>query len=247
MANSSDDDVTFTDDFDESDDSLSRTSSMNQKRSISNRNRRRLSKKISSDSFEMPLTSFRPSRSFTKEDSISSPSGNNWNNSYTSEPRSSFSSRTPSRFASKQISRQNSIDWTKEYESKTCQWSIHTSRKYQKNLSFFGGFTSYKMEILSKNGLISPRLHFELVKPQKEDVIEGQLKDLRNWLIKRQSCHHTETSQLIWRANELASFHMMETLAFNELMNITGVYTERKVYRNKVVSYRYVKEREYSI
>ena len=39
----------------------------------------------------------------------------------------------------------------------------------------------------------------------------------------------------------------METLAFNELMNITGVYTERKVYRNKVVSYRYVKEREYSI
>ena len=43
---------------------------------------------------------------------------------------------------------------------------------------------------------------------------------------------------------------MMETLAFNELMNITGVYrslTERKVYRNKVVSYRYVKEREYSI
>ena len=110
MANSSDDDVTFTDDFDESDDSLSRTSSMNQKRSISNRNRRRLSKKMSSDSFEMPLTSFRPSWSFMKEDSISSPSGNNWNNSYTSEPRSSFSSRTPSRFASKQISRQNSID-----------------------------------------------------------------------------------------------------------------------------------------
>ena len=103
------------------------------------------------------------------------------------------------------------------------------------------------MEILSKNGLMSPRLPFGLVKPQKEDVIESQLGDLRNWLIKRQSCHHTETSQLIWRANELASFHMMETLAFNELMNITGVYTERKVYRNKVVSYRYVKEREYSI
>ena len=115
------------------------------------------------------------------------------------------------------------------------------------NLSFFGGFRSYKIEILSKNGLMSPRLPFGLVKPQKEDVIKSQLEDLRNWLIKRQSCHHTKTSQLIWRANELASFHMMETLAFNELMNITGVYTERKVYRNKVVSYRYVKEREYSI
>ena len=49
---------------------------------------------------------------------------------------------------------------------------------------------------------MSPRLPFRLVKPQKEDVIESQLGDLRNWLIKRQSCHHTETSQLIWRANE---------------------------------------------
>ena len=70
------------------------------------------------------------------------------------------------------------------------------------NLSFFGGFRSYKIEILSKNGLMSPRLPFRLVKPQKEDVIESQLGDLRNWLIKRQSCHHKETSQLIWRANE---------------------------------------------
>ena len=36
------------------------------------------------------------------------------------------------------------------------------------------------MEILSKNGLMSPRLPFGLVKPQKEDVIESQLEDLRN-------------------------------------------------------------------
>ena len=37
-------------------------------------------------------------------------------------------------------------------------------------------------------------------------------------LIKRQSCRHIETSQLICRANQLTSFYMMATLAFNELM-----------------------------
>ena len=37
------------------------------------------------------------------------------------------------------------------------------------------------------------------------------------YLIKRQSCHHVETSQLISRANQLAGFYMMVTLAFNEL------------------------------
>ena len=36
-------------------------------------------------------------------------------------------------------------------------------------------------------------------------------------LIKRQSFHHTETSQLICRANQLTGFYMMATLSFNEL------------------------------
>ena len=36
--------------------------------------------------------------------------------------------------------------------------------------------------------------------------------------MKRQSGHHTETSQLICRANQLTSFYMMATLAFNELI-----------------------------
>ena len=36
-------------------------------------------------------------------------------------------------------------------------------------------------------------------------------------LIKRQSCYHTETSQLICRVNQLTGFYMMATLAFNEL------------------------------
>ena len=36
-------------------------------------------------------------------------------------------------------------------------------------------------------------------------------------LIKRQSFHHTETSQLICRANQLTGFYMMATLLFNEL------------------------------
>ena len=35
--------------------------------------------------------------------------------------------------------------------------------------------------------------------------------------IKRQNCHHIGTSQLICRANQLTSFYMMTTLAFNEL------------------------------
>ena len=34
-------------------------------------------------------------------------------------------------------------------------------------------------------------------------------------LIKRQSCHHVGTSQLICRANQLTGFYMIATLAFN--------------------------------
>ena len=37
-------------------------------------------------------------------------------------------------------------------------------------------------------------------------------------LIKRQSCHHIETSQLICSANQLVGFYMMATLAFNALI-----------------------------
>ena len=36
-------------------------------------------------------------------------------------------------------------------------------------------------------------------------------------IIKRQSWHHIETSQLICRANQLTGFYMMPTLTFNEL------------------------------
>ena len=35
--------------------------------------------------------------------------------------------------------------------------------------------------------------------------------------LKRQSCHHIETSQLVCRANQLTGFYMVSTLAFNEL------------------------------
>ena len=37
--------------------------------------------------------------------------------------------------------------------------------------------------------------------------------------MKRQSCHHIETSQLICRANQLTGFYLMITLTFNELIN----------------------------
>ena len=42
-------------------------------------------------------------------------------------------------------------------------------------------------------------------------------------LVKRQSCHHTETSQLICRANKLTGFYMTATLAFNELIRKTSI------------------------
>ena len=42
-------------------------------------------------------------------------------------------------------------------------------------------------------------------------------------LIKRQSCHHIETSQLICSANRLTGFYMIATLAFNELSLISSM------------------------
>ena len=36
-------------------------------------------------------------------------------------------------------------------------------------------------------------------------------------LIKRQICHHLETSQLICRTNQLTGFYRMATVGFNEL------------------------------
>ena len=36
--------------------------------------------------------------------------------------------------------------------------------------------------------------------------------------MKRQNCHHIETSQLICSGNQLTGFYMMVTLAFNVLV-----------------------------
>ena len=36
--------------------------------------------------------------------------------------------------------------------------------------------------------------------------------------MKRQSCHHIETSQLICSANQLTGFCMIANMAFNDLM-----------------------------
>ena len=49
-----------------------------------------------------------------------------------------------------------------------------------------------------------------------------------DYLIKRQSCHHTETSQLICSANQFTGFYMMATLAFNELRRISGDVEKQK-------------------
>ena len=45
------------------------------------------------------------------------------------------------------------------------------------------------------------------------------LRKLKNKLIKCQSCTHTETSQLIYKANQLTGFYMKIRLAFNGLMS----------------------------
>ena len=39
-------------------------------------------------------------------------------------------------------------------------------------------------------------------------------------ILKRQSCHHMETSQLICSANQLTDFYMMATLKLNELRSL---------------------------
>ena len=42
-------------------------------------------------------------------------------------------------------------------------------------------------------------------------------------LIKHQSCHHTETSQMICSTNPLTGFYMMATLAFNKLSRFISI------------------------
>ena len=47
----------------------------------------------------------------------------------------------------------------------------------------------------------------------------GKVGHFLGQLIKRQSCHHIDTSQMIYKANQLAGFQTMPTLAFNESIN----------------------------
>ena len=50
--------------------------------------------------------------------------------------------------------------------------------------------------------------------------------DTEYWLehsFKYQSCHHIETSQLTYRANQMAGFYMMATLGFLELMCLINI------------------------
>ena len=51
----------------------------------------------------------------------------------------------------------------------------------------------------------------------RKNTNESCFHQLIPYLIKRQSCHHIETSQLICSANQLTGFCMIATLAFNEL------------------------------
>ena len=54
-------------------------------------------------------------------------------------------------------------------------------------------------------------------------------------LIKRQSCHHKETSQLICSANQWTGFYQIATLAFNELKVV--LHDQRCSYQRYRFSY----------
>ena len=47
--------------------------------------------------------------------------------------------------------------------------------------------------------------------------VPSEITKIGNLLMKRQSCHHIETSQLICSINQLTGFFMMATLTFNKL------------------------------
>ena len=53
-----------------------------------------------------------------------------------------------------------------------------------------------------------------------------------------QSCHHIETSQLIYRSNQLTGFCMVITLAFNELSNSSPLKSENNSVKT-VKSYQF--------
>ena len=58
-----------------------------------------------------------------------------------------------------------------------------------------------------------------LILTKMEVMISTAIHDFwLDLLIKRESFHHTETSQLICRANQLTGFYMIATLSFNELI-----------------------------
>ena len=59
----------------------------------------------------------------------------------------------------------------------------------------------------------------DTVKNLRRDDFEQHCpkNEVFHYLIKRQSCYHIETSQLICSANQLTGFYMMATLVFNEL------------------------------
>ena len=58
-------------------------------------------------------------------------------------------------------------------------------------------------------------------------------------LMKRENCHHMETTQLIYPANKLTGFYMMATLAFNELTLVANGVTLKTLItiNDKLITY----------
>ena len=82
--------------------------------------------------------------------------------------------------------------------------------------------SAFLYKLLSRFELQSSSLHFAVVMALKSPKTRNFgtfccVHQWCDWLIKRKSYHHTETSQLICRANQLTGFYMMATLEFNEL------------------------------
>ena len=72
------------------------------------------------------------------------------------------------------------------------------------------------MFVLSTLTHFSPMFQFYTPEKIRKTKVIGKLEQMGQH-IKPQSCHHTETSQLICSANQLTGFYMMATSAFNEL------------------------------
>ena len=84
----------------------------------------------------------------------------------------------------------------------------------------FNGILQYILRIISNTDTdnIKIQMIIRIASIANYSIIISSLK-----LMKRQICHHIETSQLICSANQLPAFYMMAIFAFNELIGVISL------------------------